>query len=62
MHFLVFRNARLFTDPLAMYVTTSAAAATCQVEMDDGSGFRHVARAAERQCAVEGLRSGVLYK
>lgn len=36
--------------------------AACQVEMDDGSGFRHVARAAERQCTVEGLRSGILYK
>lgn len=33
-----------------------------EVEMDDGSGFRHVARAAERQCTVEGLRSGILYK
>lgn len=30
--------------------------------MDDGTGFRHVARATERQCTVEGLRSGVLYK
>lgn len=33
-----------------------------QVEMDDGSGFRHVARAEERQCTVGGLRSGILYK
>jgi hypothetical protein len=35
-----------------------------QVEMDDGSGagFRHVSRSAERQCTVQGLRSGILYK
>ena len=35
-----------------------------QVEMDDGSsaGFRHVARSVERQCTVQGLRSGILYK
>ncbi|KAL4434999.1 hypothetical protein ABPG77_003824 [Micractinium sp. CCAP 211/92] len=33
-----------------------------EVEMDDGSGFRHVARSAERQCTVHGLHSGILYK
>jgi len=34
-----------------------------QVEMDDGNGFRHVARSTgERQCTVQGLRSGILYK
>ena len=33
-----------------------------QLEMDDGSGFRHIARSAERQCVVHGLRSGILYK
>lgn len=33
-----------------------------QVEMDDGSGFRHIARSAERQCTVHGLHSGILYK
>lgn len=30
--------------------------------MDDGAGFRHVARSTERQCTVEGLQSGLLYK
>lgn len=35
-----------------------------EVEMDDGSGsgFRLVTRSLERQCIVQGLRSGILYK
>lgn len=33
-----------------------------EVEMDDGGGFRHVARSPDRQCTVQGLRSGILYK
>ena len=33
-----------------------------QLEIDDGSGFRHVAHATERSLTVQALRSGILYK
>ena len=33
-----------------------------QVEMDDGSGFRYVARSVERQCTIQGLCSGIVYR
>lgn len=52
------RAGRLSTDALPNTCTCTWR----QVEMDDGSGFRHVARSDERQCTVEGLRSGILYK
>ena len=56
------RRCAAHTSPALSPAAAPAPLSPPQLEMDDGSGFHPVSHYVERQCTVQGLRSGILYK
>ena len=59
---LCFPDCGLMRSLRAHQLSSGSPIGALQLEIDDGSGFRHVAHATERSLTVQALRSGILYK